>query len=72
MTIINTKTNESHEGVSKAEASRIIGVHRKTIRRWEVERQRDGSYKEEFNHFTIYFKIYSYRQAKGRHLNSNP
>jgi DNA-binding XRE family transcriptional regulator len=69
MTIIDTKQNKSHENVSKAEASRIIGVHRKTIRRWELSRQKDGTFLEVFNQFQIYFNVKSYKQPKGLNFN---
>jgi DNA-binding XRE family transcriptional regulator len=64
MTIIDTRRDQSHENVTKAEASRLIGVDRKTIRRWEIARQRDGTFKEVYNSFVIYFNVILYKRRR--------
>jgi hypothetical protein len=72
MIVIDTRTNQVHCNLSKTEVGRIVGVHRSTVIRWKKNRQQDGTHKEVYNFFEIYFNTKTYKQAKkGVHLLGN-
>jgi len=68
MTVINTKTNFVTECASKVKAAKIIGVSRNTIARWEKLRAEDGTFKEVYNNFEVYFNTTTHKTKKGINL----
>lgn len=72
MIVIDTKTNTVHQDLSKTEVGRIVGVHRITVLRWKKARAKDGTHKETYNHFEIYFNTRKYKQEKGKANGSKP
>lgn len=68
MVVVNNKSNEAYYNVSKVAAAKLVGVNRSTIKFWEEKRIADETFKEEYNHFTIYFKSVKLTQSKGGHL----
>lgn len=65
MILIDTKTNEAYSNVSKAAASRIVGVSISTIQRWSKLKQM-----EVYNHWYIYFNEIKLTQTKGFRIKS--
>lgn len=57
--VVNWKTGEDIH-CSRSHAARIIGVTYQTIRRWAKARKY-----ENYNHFTVLFRVKSIRQFKG-------
>jgi hypothetical protein len=68
MTIVNTKTNFVHECASKVKAAKVIGVNRNTVARWEKARKNDGTFKEVYNNFEVYFNTTTHKQKRGINL----
>ncbi len=66
MIIINTKQNEAFSNVSKAAASRIIGVSISTIHRWSKAKR-----VENYNHWILYFNEIKLKQRKGFNYTQN-
>lgn len=65
MIIIDTRSNNVYSNLSKTEAGRIIGVNRDTISRWKKKRTEDGTFKEVYNSFEVYFNTNMFKQKKG-------
>lgn len=66
MVVVNNKTFEVYSNLSKADAGRIVGVTRNTIRRWKHRAEAAQTYHEVYNNYTIYFKETVVKQNKGR------
>lgn len=57
MVIVNTKHNKVYVGMSDRQGALFIGINRATLSRWRKNRMADGSCKEEYNCYTIYFNV---------------
>ena len=60
MVIINTKTRQVYESVSKVAAAEIVGVSESTIIRWSKDKT-----EEVYNNFHLFFETNKLKQPKG-------
>ena len=60
MVIVDTRTDKAHENLSAKEASRILGVCDRTVRRWKAK-----GVKQVYNFFEIYFNCQKHKQKMG-------
>jgi len=67
MILIDTKHNEAFSNVSKAAASKIIGVSTSTITRWA-----ESSHVEKYNQWIVYFNEIKLKQKRGFAVNGQP
>jgi hypothetical protein len=65
MIVIDTRCNKVYTNLSLMKAGEIIGVNKTTVLRWKKKRTEDGSHKEVYNSFEVYFDTCIYKQASG-------
>jgi hypothetical protein len=65
MVVIDNRSNTCYCNLSRAEVGRLVGVSRVTVFNWSRKRSQDGSHREEYNHFEIFFKVVIHKQKKG-------
>lgn len=58
----------AHINVSKKQAGILLGVNRTTILRWERTRIKDGTFREVFLKFIIYFSVRTHKLNRGANL----